>query len=291
MTSLPGSGHGRGIALMVAAMVVFASQDGITKHLATQFAVPQILWIRYVFFLLLALWLTRAEGPRRTFRSAVPGTQILRALLLVAEIGLFVLAVRHLPLAGTHAILATTPLIATALSVPLLGERVGPRRWAAVGVGFLGMLIILRPGIGVFQPAMLLPLAAAVLFALYQILTRRVSGLDPGGTTLAYTAAAGAVVFTVLGPFHWEAPDAAGWAFLLTLAVTGATGHLLLIKALSSAPAAVLQPFNYLLLVWATLIGWVFFDDLPDAATVIGAMVVVASGLYTLYREQRVRSS
>jgi len=283
------STHTRGVSLAIAAMIVFASQDGLTKHLAQTYAVPQILWVRYVLFALFALWMTRSAGPRESLRSASPALQILRSVLLVAEIGLFVLAIRWLPLADAHAIMALTPLLVTALSVPLLGEPVGMRRWCAVGVGFAGMLLILRPGMGALHPAALFALAAAAMYACYIALTRKVSLADHSGTTLAYTALVGALVMTLVGPFYWRWPDLSGWAFLLTLAVTGATGHFLFIKALEAAPASVLQPFGYTVLVWATLIGFVFFGNLPDAPTVAGASIIVASGLYTIHRE-RVRS-
>lgn len=285
----PIAGYGHGIALMLATMTVFATQDGITKHLSTEYAVPEILWVRYTFFVFFALWMTRREGLRRTLRSAMPILQVLRAATLVCEISLFILALRHLPLAGTQSVMACTPLVVTALSVPMLGEQVGLRRWSAVAIGLIGMLVILRPGFGVFQPAMGFALAASFLYSLYQILTRKVSLVDGSGTTLVYTAIVGAVILTAVGPFYWRMPDAAGWGLLLTIALTAATGHLLFIKALGAAPASVLQPFSYLLLVWATIIGYLFFGNLPDGPTVVGAGIIVASGLYTLYRERRKR--
>jgi drug/metabolite transporter (DMT)-like permease len=285
-----GASYGRGILLCVATMLVFASQDGLTKHLTTVIAVPQILLVRYLFFVALALWLTRRSGVVPALRSKRPWLQILRSLVLVTEIAIFAMAVRFLPLADTHAVVASTPLIVTVLSVPMLGETVGLRRWIAVGAGFAGMLIILRPGYTVFQPASSLALIAAVMFAVYIVLTRMVSRYDGSETTVLYTALAGAAVMIVIGPFYWTPPDAATWMLLLAIACTGAGGHFLFIKALEAAPASVLQPFNYTVLVWATVIGYLFFDDLPDEATVLGALVIVASGLYTFYRERK-RSS
>lgn len=268
-------------------MFVFASQDGLTKHLTTVIAVPQILLVRYLFFVALALWLTRRSGVVPALRSKRPWLQISRSLVLVTEIAIFAMAVRFLPLADTHAVIASTPLIVTVLSVPMLGETVGMRRWIAVGAGFAGMLIILRPGYTVFQPASSLALLAAVMFAVYIVLTRMVSRYDGSETTVLYTALAGAAVMLVIGPFYWTPPDAATWMLLLAIACTGAGGHFLFIKALEAAPASVLQPFNYTVLVWATVIGYLFFDDLPDEATVLGALVIVASGLYTFYRERK----
>lgn len=279
--------HTRGIALCVATMFVFAAQDGITKFLSTIYPVPQILMVRYVFFILFAIWLTRRMGVLAALRSGSPRLQILRSLVLVTEIGMFALTVRYLPLAYTHAILASTPLIVTALSVPMLGEKVGLRRWVAVGVGFAGILIILRPGIGVFQPASLLALMTGGMYALYIVLTRMVSRYDGSATTVLYTSLVGGAVMLAIGPFYWTPPDATGWALLLTLACTGAGGHFLFIKALEAAPASVLQPYGFTVLVWATVVGYLVFGDVPDGATLAGAAIIVASGLYAFYRERK----
>lgn len=282
-----GERYGRGILLCVATMLVFATQDGITKHLTTVISVPQILMVRYVFFVAFAVWLNRRVGFVPALRSKKPVLQLFRSLVLVTEIGIFAMAVRFLPLADTHAIIASAPLIVTVLSIPMLGESVGIRRWAAVAVGFAGVLIILRPGITVFQPAAGLALLAAAMYAVYIVLTRKVSAFDRSGTTVLYTALAGAAVMVIIGPFYWTPPDAATWGFLLAICCTGAGGHFLFIKALEAAPASVLQPFNYTVLVWASIIGYLFFDHLPDGYTMLGAGIIVASGLYTIYRERR----
>jgi drug/metabolite transporter (DMT)-like permease len=215
--------------------------------------------------------------------------QSLRSLMLMVEIGLFIWTITVLPLADAHAILAIAPLLVTALSVPLLGEKVGIRRWTAVGVATVGMLIILRPGFGVMHPMALVALLCACMWSLYQVLTRVVSRTDPPLTTLFYTALIGAIALTLIGPFYWRAPDAQGWALFVVVAVLGASGHYLLIKALQLAPASVLQPFAYTVLVWATLVGFTMFGNLPDRFTVAGALIIVASGLYAFARERRLR--
>ena len=207
------------------------------------------------------------------------------------EIGLFIWTITVLPLANAHAILAITPLLVTALSVPLLGERVGIRRWSAIGVAFLGMLIILRPGQGVMHPMALVALICAAMFALYQILTRIVGRADPPLTTLFYTAVIGGIGLTLIGPFYWTAPDARGWALFALVAALGAGGHFLLIKALQLAPASTLQPFSYTILIWATVIGFVVFGNLPDLLTVVGALIITSSGIYTFARERRGRAT
>ena len=275
---------------MVAATLVFSIQDMLTKYLVQSYAVQQILVIRYAFFAVFAVVLAARTRPvRSVLRSRRPWFQIARSALIATSLGAFAYAVRVLPLADAHAILASAPLIATALSVPLLGEQVGPRRWAAVCVGFVGVLVILRPGFAVFQPAAFIVLATAFMYAAYNVMTRMASRDDDGETSLVYMAVVGAAMYTVLGPFVWETPQAADiWPFA-AVALAGAIGHYLLIKALEAAPASLLQPFNFLMLVWATINGYLVFGDFPDAWTLAGSAIVVGSGLYVIYRERIVR--
>ncbi|MGH6914160.1 MAG: DMT family transporter [Geminicoccales bacterium] len=277
----------RGIVCALFAWLLFASMDAGSKLLAEDYAIVQILWVRFLSQAIVAGWLAARHGVVLGLRTRRPWLQCLRSLILVIEIGLFILAITALPLANAHAILAVTPLLVTALSVPILGERVGWRRWSAIGVAFLGMLIILRPGFGAMHPMMLVALLCALMFALYQILTRIVGRSDPPITTLFYTALFGAIGLCMVGPLYWSWPDARGWALFAMVAGLGACGHFLLIKALQLAPASVLQPFGYTVLVWATLVGFVVFDNLPDLATMLGAAIIVSSGLYTFTRERR----
>jgi drug/metabolite transporter (DMT)-like permease len=276
-------------------MIVFAFQDAITKHLSGVYAAPQLLLVRFAVFAVVAVAINArgsgvgmgvGAGLRAGFRTRCFWLQVLRALVIVAETGFFILSVRTLPLADAHAILAVSPLIVTALSVPFLGERVGSRRWVAVLIGFAGILIILRPSFRVVDIGMVYALITAVLFALYLVLTRIVSLKDGSGTSMLYMGAVGAGVTAVLAPFYWISPDLEDWAFLLGLAALSTIAHLCLLRALSMAPAAILQPFNYTLLVWVTAVGFFVFGDFPDTPTIIGAGVVVASGLYTFYRER-----
>ena len=273
------------------AMIVFAFQDAITKHLSGGYPAPQLLLVRFAVFAVVAVAINArgsgvAAGIRTGFRTRCFWLQILRSLVIVGEIGFFILAVRTLPLADTHAIIAVSPLIVTALSIPLLGERVGLRRWAAVLVGFVGILIILRPSFRVVDIGMVYALITAVLFALYLVLTRIVSLKDGAGTSMLYMGAVGAAVTAAIAPFYWIPPDTVDWAFLLGLAALSTLAHLGLLRALSIAPAAILQPFNYTLLVWVTVVGFFVFGDFPDTSTIVGAGIVVASGLYTFYRER-----
>lgn len=280
----------RGIALILLANLLFSGMDAVSKTLIVDYPVGQILWVRYAFFAGFATVLSlRSGGPLAGLRARRPVLNVLRAGLLLAEIACFVMAFRYLPLADTHAIAAVYPLIITALSALVLGEFVGPRRWAAVAVGFVGILVILRPGLGVFDPAALLPLAGAALFAVYQILTKIVARTDGMVTILLYTGWVGFAATSLIGPAQWTPPDLRGWILLPVAGALGVVGHLLLIKALELAPASILQPFNYTLLLWATTVGFLVFGDLPDGVTIAGAAIVVGSGLYTWWRE-RVRA-
>ncbi len=278
---------GRGVLYVLAAWLLFACMDAGSKQLAESYSVVQILWLRFIALTAIAFWLARRAGGNAALRTRRFWLQSTRSVLLVVEIGLFIWTITVLPLANAHAIVAVTPLLVTALSVPLLGERVGRRRWSAIGIAFIGMLIILRPGLGAVQPMALVALLCALMFALYQILTRIVSRDDPPMTTLFYTALVGVIGLTIIGPFYWTTPDAVGWALFGLVALLGAGGHFLLIKALQLAPASVLQPYSYTTLLWATAVGFVVFGNLPDLATVIGAAIIAASGLYTFARERR----
>jgi drug/metabolite transporter (DMT)-like permease len=281
----------RSVAFVLVAWLLFAGMDAGSKLLAEHYSIIQILWVRFVSLAVIAAWLARRQGGSGALRTRHFWLQSLRSLLLVTEIGLFILTITVLPLAETHAILAVTPLIVTALSVPLLGERVGLRRWSAIGVALIGVLIILRPGLGMAHPIALVALLCALMFALYQILTRIVSRVDPPLTTLFYTALVGVGGLTLIIPFYWTTPDLGGWALFGLVAGLGASGHFLLIKALQLAPASTLQPFSYTILIWATLMGFLVFGNLPDLLTVVGATVIASSGIYAFARERRLRAT
>jgi drug/metabolite transporter (DMT)-like permease len=275
----------KGILLMNIAMFLLAGMDAITKTLAADYAVPQILSVRFLIFCLFALAIARPKNLRSAFHSHHPYLQVARSLIIIVEVGIFILAFRYLPLADAHAIAGISPLLVTILAVPFLGEKVGVRRWTAIAIGFVGLLIIVRPGLGVFDPAALIPLAGAILWAVYQILVRKVSQ-DSAATSLLYMAVIGALVMTCAAPFFWRPPDEIGWLLLLSLGIAGSLGHFILIKAFQAAPASALQPFHYVVLLWATMFGYVVFGDLPDQWTVLGSVVIVASGLYAFYRER-----
>ena len=276
-----------GITLVISAMFIFATQDAITKTLAETYSAPQILWVRFVFYAVFALAFSMRKRPLKyCLKSNAPWLQIARSLLIVAEIAMFIVSIRYLSLAEMHALLATFPLMVTAIAALFLREPVGIRRWSAVFAGFIGVLIIIRPGIIELKPGVLLALVTALMFAGYNVMTRLVAKYDDGETSTVYMAVVGAVAMMVIGPFYWQPVPLMDWLWLICLSFTAAAGHFLLIKALEAAPASTLQPFNYTLLVFATVIGYIFFDNLPDVWTVMGASVVVGSGLYTIYRER-----
>jgi drug/metabolite transporter (DMT)-like permease len=281
---------GPGVALMVAAMAVFAVQDAISRHLAAEHGVLMVVAIRYWFMALLALaWARRRGGIRAVAATPRPGLQIARGLLLAAEICVMVTAFVLLGLVESHAAFACYPLIVAALSGPLLGERVGRARWAAIGVGFLGVLLILRPGTGALRIEVLVPLLSAAMFALYGLLTRLASRTDGAVTSFFWTGIAGAALMTPLGLWDWTPMGAGDWGWMGTLCVTGALGHWLLIRAYEAAEASAVQPFAYLQLVFASAIGMTVFGERIAPAVAAGAAVVVAAGVFTLIRERRAR--
>ncbi|ASM74245.1 MULTISPECIES: DMT family transporter [Roseobacteraceae] len=278
-----------GVGLMVLTTFVFAMQDGISRHLASEYNVLMVVMVRYWFFAAFVVAIARAKagGIRAAARSVQTGLQAFRGLLLAIEICVMVLAFTILGLVESLAVFTCYPLLVAALSGPILGESVGWRRWAAIGVGFVGVLIILEPGIGVFKPAAVIPLIAAMMFALYALLTRYVARKDTSATSFFWTGVAGAVAMTVVGIWFWEPMAPADWAWMATLCVTGASGHWLLIRVYEVAEASAVQPFAYLQLVFGSMIGVTVFGEVIAWNVATGAGIVVAAGLFTLWRERQ----
>jgi drug/metabolite transporter (DMT)-like permease len=269
-------------------MLCFASMDAIAKWLVADYPIGQMMWVRYGIFCVFA-WLVvrRRGGLRASFRSSRPWLQAGRALLAVVESAVFVLAFRYLPLADTHAIAATSPLIVIALGALFLGEKVDTARWIAVLVGFAGVLLIVRPGFRTLDWPLLIPVAGALLWGSYQILTRLSSRSDSPDTTLVWSAFAAFAATSFIGPFEWHWPDATSWLLMLATGILGSLAHYGLIRALDYAEASAIQPYSYTLLVWVSLLGAIVFGDIPDHWTMAGAAVIVASGLYTWNRDRR----
>jgi drug/metabolite transporter (DMT)-like permease len=275
-----------GILLMIATTFVFAMQDGISRHLASEYNVLMVVMIRYWFFaaFVIAVAARGKGGLRAAAKTEQPLLQTTRGVLLALEVCVMVLAFTLLGLVESHAVFTCYPLLVAALSGPILGEKVGWRRWTAIGVGFVGVLIILQPGFRVFEPAALIALAAAFMFALYGLLTRYAARKDSAATSFFWTGTVGAVVMTVIGIWFWEPMTPRDWAWMAVLCVTGALGHWLLIKAYDVAEASVVQPFAYFQLVFASALGFVVFDETLETNVAIGAALVVAAGLFTLWR-------
>ena len=235
-----------GIWLMIATTNVFAAQDGISRHLAEDYSVMMVVMIRFWFFAIFAVALaSRRGGVGAVMRSRMPWVQTARGLLLVVEICIMVLAFIKLGLIATHAIFVSYPLIVAALSGPVLGEHVGWRRWTAIGVGFLGVLIILQPGVAVFSPWALVPLLSAFMFALYGLLTRYVAQGDAAMTSFLWTGVVSAIAITPVGLWFWEPMSAVDWGWMLTLCLSAAIAHFMMIKAYEIAEASDCSPLRF----------------------------------------------
>jgi len=279
----------RGILLMIAAFCSFAVLDTTAKHLVQHYPVGQVVWARYVGHVVLAAAVLLPIHGRGLLVSHRPGLQVLRSLFLFGATCSNFAALQFLQLAQTSSIQFSTPLMVAALAVPLLGERVGPRRWAAIVVGFFGVLIVIRPGLGLVHWAAGLSLLCALFGAFYQITTRKLAGVDRAVTTQFYSALIGAIAITPLVPYFWQTPDLTGALLMLCLGAIGGFGHWLLILAHRLAPAPILAPFLYIQLLPMILLGYMVFGDFPDSWTLVGAGVVLTSGLYLLYRERRMK--
>ena len=279
-----------GILLMIITTIVFASQDGLSKYLATEYNVYMVVMIRYWFFAAFVISMSsrRTGGIKRVAKTKSPILQIFRSVILVAEMCITILAFTLLGLAETHAIFASYPLIIAMLSGPILGEYVGWRRWLAICVGFIGILIILNPGNGIFSPYALVPLVGAILFALYGLLTRYVGQYDNSSTSFFWTGVVGSIAMTIIGLNYWDPVSKSDWSIMLLLSASGVVGHYLLIKCYEVAEASAVQPFAYLQLIWASMIGIIIFGEQITTNVLIGACIIVGAGLFTLWRERKV---
>jgi drug/metabolite transporter (DMT)-like permease len=278
----------RGILLVCFAVGCFATMGAIVKFVSRELPMPQIVWGRYFFQMLLMAALFPRRLPTFLVSERKP-LQVARGLLmLVSTLGTFT-GVRYLPLADVTAISFAAPLLVTAFAALFLKEPVGPRRWAAVAVGFCGVLVIIRPGFASLHWAVTMPLMMAVSYAAYQIVTRSVRDAAPALTASFYTALVGTLASTLLLPFGWLWPEWQVWLLMAVIAGLGGFGHFLLIKAYSRAPAAILAPFLYVELLWVAVIAFLAFGEVPDRWTAAGAAIIVASNLYVLHRE-RVRA-
>lgn len=277
----------RGILLMVAAIGIFVTMDTIAKYLAQWYPVPGLIWARYVINLAMLLAWFAARGELRRIRTARPGIQIARGLLLASATFFYFSALRVMPIADAAGISFVLPLFVAVLAVPMLGEQLDLPRAIAILVGMVGALMIVRPGSSVFTASSLLPVAMAVCNALYQILTRKVAGLEHPLTSLVWGAIVGALLFSAVAPFAWETPQTAfHWALLGVIGLFASIGHYLLIRAYDYANATLLAPYTYTAMVWAIALGFAVFGHLPDAWSVGGMAVIVAAGMFLAGRQR-----
>lgn len=279
-----------GIRFVVLAMMCFAVQDGVSKHLAETYPVPFFVMLRYWAFAIFVIVIAsrRPGGIRRAARTTRPVLQIARGALLIIQIMIFVTALDLMGLAPMMALFALYPLLITLLAIPVLGETVGWRRFLAVGVGFCGVLVILRPGVEVFDPNALMALLAAFGIATYSLMTRVATQSDGGSeATVFYTGIVGALVVTAIGPFYWTPITPGDWGWMALLAVAGLAGHSFLIRAYDAAEAVRLQPFAYLQMVFGVIIGWTIFGEAVDPWMLLGMGMIIGAGLYALWREMK----
>ncbi len=276
-----------GIALMCGALACFSCLDATAKWLARDLHPMQVTWARYASSMLIVALLINPVTVPGVTRTARPWLQAVRSLLLLASTAMNFIALQYLQLAETISIMFMTPFLVALISGPLLGEWIGPRRLFAICIGFVGVLIVLRPGLGGLHPAAFLSVIGACCYAVFNLITRMLAASDSSETTMFYSSLGGVVLLTpLLGVFWVHPPGWQSWALMGVMGGFATLGHWLLIRAHRLAPAAVLAPFIYMQIIWMLLLGWWLFGQLPDRWTFIGSGIVIACGLYLLARER-----
>lgn len=277
----------KGISLIVLATLLFATHDCLSKYLSGIYPVIMVVWVRYVVHTLLMAGIFMPSAGLRVLRTKRPGLQALRATCLLGTSLLFTTGLMFIPLAEATAVNFLAPLMVTALSVPLLGERVTRGQWVAVLVGFLGVTIIVHPGGELFTPAVLLPFGSAMCFACYQLLTRLVSAHDSPTISNFFAGLFNTLVMSALVPFFWQTPQLEHLPFMLALGTCGMVAHLLLTQAFRFAAPAMLAPFSYCQIVFAGLLGFLVFSHAPSAAAQFGIAVICSSGLAAAWQQRQ----
>ena len=274
---------------MAVTMLIFAVQDGISQYLAREYNVFFIVMVRYWFFALFVVILCSKQpgGLRKAISTKQPFLQVFRGALLALEVIVMITSFTLLGLIESHAIFSIYPLLVAALSGPVLKEFVGWKRWSAIFIGFIGVMIILKPSNNVFSLEAIIPLVAALMFALYSLLTRYTARQDTSMTSFFWTGIIGAVVMSIVGSGYWIALKPVDWAWLGLLCILACLAHYLLIKCYELSEASSLQPFAYLQLLFATIIGLWIFSEKMEVHVVMGAFLVVLSGLFAIWRERQ----
>lgn len=274
-----------GVLYLLGSIGLISLVDTTCKFYTGELHAVMLVWGYFVAMTLFVVSYFLTRKPLVVHRSKQPVLQVARAGFLVSSIASLFVSLTYLPIAEATAIGFTGPLFITALSAPLLGERVGWHRWIAVVVGLAGVLVIVRPGGAVWHWSASMALLGAVCFALFQLTTRRLSDLDRHDTTLLYTSIGGTAWSSLLVPFFWTTPSAEHLAMFLVIGAMGAGAHFCMINAFARAEASMLAPFNYSKLIWVAILGYLVFDDLPGFDTLIGSLIIATAGLYVLYRE------
>jgi drug/metabolite transporter (DMT)-like permease len=280
----------QGVLIQLVALAFFVGMDALLKLLVATYAVPQLMFIRFVAHTLFVLAAIRLISGTVPWRSRAPWLQTLRSTMLAVANGALAVALIHVPLADATAVVFAAPALTVGLAALWLGERVSPRRWAGVAIGLLGVAVALRPPFLTGEPlhwAMLLPLVTAVANSAYQLLTKRVATLDDPRTTFLHTSLAACALSALAQPFVWVAPAAADLPWMLLLGLLGAAGHTLMVVAFARAPASVLAPMSYTQILWAGLAGVLVFGDWPDGWTLAGAAVIAAGGVLVALPDRR----
>ncbi|WP_222434949.1 DMT family transporter [Falsiphaeobacter marinintestinus] len=279
----------RAIGMMISAIFFFTLMDVSVKALAPQTGVLPALWARYAGQMLVVFVLVLPRL-RSVTHTKYPRLQILRSILLMCATGFFFTGLSRIPLSDAAALMSVNPVLITLGAALLLGEPLGPRRIAGIVVAMIGALIVLRPGADVFSPSALLPLAAAICYSGYALLTRKVGPDEDPWTSLFYTGLVGTVLLSAIVPFYWHPPTAFGWLLIACIAVFGTIGQMFLIRAFSSGEAAMLAPYAYCGLIFAAIWGATLFGEIPDVWTICGALVIASAGIYVWHRETYGRS-
>ena len=276
----------RGIVLLLAATLLFSLSDGMAKILGQRLPVFEISWIRYAIFVVLALAMA-GRGGRLRLRVRSPALQVLRGVALVASAIFFIFALRLLPMADAAALGFIGPLLITLLAIPVLGEAVGARRWVAIVVGFAGVLIVVRPGAATFSPGAILVLLSTSCWAVASVLTRKMAAWDDASTTVLWSAVTGFLLLSLIMPFVFQVPAGPDLALSLVLGLVASIGQYMLVMAYRHAAASLLAPLSYAQLLWSSALGFLVFGAVPDRWTIIGALIIVASGIYIAQQARR----
>ena len=271
-----------GIIFGILAYFSFSILDATQKTLILYHSVFQLMLVKYFFVLFLSLVESKRKNNINFYKSKSIKLQIFRSLLSVIESGCFVLSFKYLSLADAHSVGSLAPVIVVALSAIFLKEKVSTKTWIAIFVGFVGVLIILRPTSSIFDPKALLPLLAAFVLGLYQVVTKKVSEHDTTETSLFYTSIIGIFIMSLLASNFWNPVSSSSYILFFIIGIFFSLGVYLQIIALSMARASIIQPFHYTLIFWAIILGYIFYNDIPDLFTIVGAVIITLSGIFVL---------